>query len=100
MDKETSSSGGRRRQLAALRVLIVPAPLLLFFLPLDFVEKAPSFCLWLWFTEDQCLGCGMGRALLNLLHLNFTQAWQLNHLVVFVAPLLVFIWARSWLRTQ
>jgi hypothetical protein len=38
----------------------------------------------------------MTRALYSVAHLDFAAAWEFNHLVVVVAPLMCYIWVK-WL---
>jgi Protein of unknown function (DUF2752) len=52
-------------------------------------------------THLLCPGCGGTRALYQLLHLNFSEAWRLNALVTIGAPLVLawfFYWYYSVMR--
>lgn len=88
-----TNSAANRRPWARLWWLLPLLALLL--VPLDVIERQPTACLWKNVTGNPCPGCGMGRALFNLLHLNFERAWQLNPLVMAVAPLLVLVGGRT-----
>lgn len=43
----------------------------------------------------ECPGCGITRAVLEVLHGNFTSAWAFNKSVIIVFPLLVYIWLKE-----
>lgn len=49
-------------------------------------------------TGKQCWNCGMTRAFLSILHLDFYKAYQLNHKVVIVFPLTIGIYLYSWYK--
>jgi hypothetical protein len=78
----------------ALRAALVIAPLLAAFVPLWALEQGPDICLFR-SVGAKCWGCGMTRALASAARGDFDHAWDYNPRVVLVAPLLVFIWART-----
>jgi hypothetical protein len=79
-------------------ILLIPA--LLFFIPIQWLEKQHSICLYKLITGRECYGCGMTRAVLSALHFNFSSAFNFNKLVVIVLPLLIFIWVDLLLKTR
>lgn len=78
-------------QLTALLV----APVVLLVLPANFFDNKPSICLSRVFFDLECLGCGMGRGVMHLIHGDFEGAWQFHKLSFVVLPLLVYVWARQ-----
>jgi hypothetical protein len=85
--------------LARVRIaFLVLAPLLLYAIPLASLESGPPLCLWKALLHFDCPGCGMTRALHQVLHLNFTSAFAYNRGVVIVAPLLAWVSARTLWR--
>lgn len=48
-----------------------------------------SVCLWQAAFGVPCPGCGMSRALLALARGHIAEAWQLNHMSLVAAPILV-----------
>lgn len=51
-----------------------------------------TFCLIKLLTGHQCWGCGLTRAFAALSRFEFRQAWDYNHLIVIVVPLLMWVW--------
>lgn len=89
------------RQLRILEITgIFLIPVLLFILPLDWVKEQHSVCLFKFVTGNECIGCGMTRAVLSVMHLRFEDAFMFNKLVIIVFPLLVFIWAKMIFKLQ
>lgn len=70
-------------------------PIVLIILPADFFDDGSSKCLSVLLFDLECLGCGMTRASMHFIHLEFTEAISYNLLVLIVFPLLALIWA-SW----
>jgi hypothetical protein len=71
------------------------APILLLWLPADYFDEGIPLCFSRIFFNVECLGCGMTRAIMHLIHLDFERAWAYNPLCVIVFPLLVsFIFFR------
>lgn len=82
-----------------LRILMVSGiiliPLILYIIPLEWLENQHSVCLYKNLTGKECYGCGMTRAVLSAIHFKFANAFQYNKLVIIVLPLLVYIWAKK-----
>ncbi len=65
----------------------VAAILLLFFLPENITE--PSFCVFKWAGFSSCLGCGLGHAIHDTLHLQLINAFH-HHPMGTLAVLIIF----------
>ena len=70
-------------------------PVVLYFLPLDWLKNQHSICLYKNLTGHECYGCGMTRAILSALHLQFENAFHYNKLFIIILPLLIYIWAKT-----
>ena len=79
-------------------ILLIPA--ILFLIPVDWLEKQPSICLFKCITGRECYGCGMTRAVLSAMHFRFTDAFNYNKLAIIVLPLLVYIWINYLFKTR
>lgn len=89
------------RQLRILEITgIILIPVILLIIPLDWVKEQHSVCLFKMVTGNECIGCGMTRAVLSVMHLKFEDALMFNKLVIIVFPLLVFIWAKTIFKLQ
>jgi len=77
---------------------MVIVPLVLLALPATFFDHGQSLCLSKLLADMECYGCGMTRAIMHLIHLDFAQAWFYNKLSVVVFPLLSFLYAQEFLK--
>jgi hypothetical protein len=74
-------------------------PVALYLIPLNWIEHQHSICLIKNLTGHECPGCGMTRAVLSAMHLQFANAWHYNKLVIVVLPLLVYVWGRKCFKS-
>ena len=77
---------------------IVSIPIVLLFIPLDWLAGQESLCLYHAITGNFCLGCGITKAVIAMIQFNFVRAWAFNPLVVVVGPLLTWIWLQTAYR--
>lgn len=70
---------------------------LLYCIPID-SEKLNTICIFKKITGKNCWNCGMTRAFLSILHLDFEAAYQYNPKVIIVFPLTIGIYAYSWYK--
>jgi len=75
--------------------VILVLPILLYLVPLDWLNKQHTICLFKNIFGIDCYGCGITRAILSGLHFNFEDAINYNNMVVIVLPLLIYIWIRT-----
>lgn len=73
----------------ALLFLLVSFGLYLMYLPADYFDTGEAMCLSVRFFDVECYGCGMTRAVMHLIHFEFTTAWDFNKLSFIVFPLMV-----------
>ena len=75
------------------RIFIVCLPIL-FVVLVNIAANAhlKNFCLIKLLTGHECWGCGLTRAFAALSHFQFVQAYEYNHLIVIIAPILLIIW--------
>ncbi len=71
-------------------------PAILLFLPGSFFDNGTSVCVSKVLLNMECYGCGMTRAIMHLIHFDFTGAWEYNKLSFIVFPLISFLWARHF----
>lgn len=77
--------------------LYVFAGITLLVLPANFFDTGPVVCFSQAFFDRPCLGCGMTRACMHLIHLEFATALDYHPLCVVVAPVLATsIALRCW----
>jgi hypothetical protein len=46
-------------------------------------------CVWRLLFKTQCFGCGLTRAFINLLHFDFSKAYDSNWLIFMVVPFIL-----------
>ena len=73
---------------------ILILPVLLFFVPVDWLDRQHTVCLFKNIFGIECWGCGITRAVLSAIQLNFATAFHYNKLIVVVFPLLVYVWGK------
>ncbi len=78
--------------------LLVLVPVILLWLPADFFDEGVIVCPSKQFFNFECLGCGMTRAVMHLIHLDVESALYYNPGSFIVVPILVFFWLRWLLR--
>jgi hypothetical protein len=74
-------------------------PLILLFLPKTQFDTGPTTCLITLISGYNCLGCGMTRACMRLIHLDIPGAMEFNKLSLIVFPVLCFFYAKEFWDT-
>lgn len=77
-------------------VALVSLPAVLLLLPTDFFDEGETLCPSKHFFDVECWGCGMTRAVMHFLHLDFESALYYNPGSFLVTPVMGIIWVR-WL---
>lgn len=80
--------------------LIIIVPIVLLLLPADFFDGRESICLSKVFFGFECYACGMTRACMHLIHLDFEEAYAYNMMSFIVLPLLAVIWIQWFIRER
>ncbi len=88
----------RKIKALGIIILLLIIPLILSQITLKHLAQAPSLCVYKNLTGKDCWGCGTSRALVSIMHLNFTQAYDYNKRIIIVFPLLVYLWLKYLLR--
>ena len=57
-----------------------------------------NICLFKAITGKECWNCGMTRAFLSMIHLNFGEAFKYNNKVFIVFPLTIAVYVYSWYK--
>jgi hypothetical protein len=78
-----------------LLIIILFFPIFLYLIPLDWINKQHTICLIKNVFGIDCFGCGITRAVLSGIHFNFEKAINYNKMVVFVLPLLIYVWIKT-----
>jgi hypothetical protein len=85
--------GNSYNQLYSIVILIMP--ILLYFIPVEWLNKQATICLFKNILGIECYGCGITRAIISGVQLNLRSAFQYNQMIVIVLPLLTYIWIRT-----
>jgi hypothetical protein len=85
--------------IAARLLVYIITPVVLLILPKDYFDKGESVCLSKVLFDIECYGCGMTRACMHLIHLDWEDAYYFNPLAFIVLPILACLWA-WWFRTD
>jgi hypothetical protein len=80
-------------QISFLVILVFP--FLLYLIPLDWLNKQHTICLFKGIFGIDCYGCGITRAVLSGVQLDFDSAINYNKMVIIVLPLLIYKWLKT-----
>jgi len=67
-------------------------PIVLYTVPLDWLNKQHTICLVKNIFGVNCFGCGITRAVISGVQLDFFKAIEYNKMVVIVLPMLIYVW--------
>jgi hypothetical protein len=88
------------KQILRLSILLA-VPVILLVLPASYFDEGQVLCVSRLLFNMECLGCGMTRASMHLIHGDVESALFYNGLSLIVTPLLAFVWARwAWRDVQ
>jgi hypothetical protein len=76
-------------------LVILAFPILLYLTPIDWLNKQHTICLLKNIFGIDCYGCGITRAVLSGIQLDFEGAINYNKMVVIVLPLLIYTWIKT-----
>jgi hypothetical protein len=78
-----------------VRLLVyVTVPVALLLLPAGYFDSGESICLSSVLFGIECYGCGMTRACMHLIHLEFEDAFFFNPISFVAFPILAYLRAR------
>ena len=70
-------------------------PIILFFIPLEWLNKQHSICLIKNIFGIECYGCGITRAIISGVQLDFTKAIEYNKMAIIFLPLFIYEWFKN-----
>jgi len=77
-------------------ILLIGIAIYLLWLPPDYFDHGgKATCLSLILFDKECIGCGMTRAAMHLIHLDFNGALYYNALSFLVVPFLSFWYLKT-----
>jgi len=76
-------------------IVLILIPIILFILPKEQFDHGQTICLYTLITGENCIGCGMTRACMRLIHFDILGALNFNKLSVVVFPILVFLYLKN-----
>ncbi len=77
-------------------LLLLGGPFFLLFLPSNHFDNGESMCLSVYLFDLQCLGCGLTRGVMHLIHLDFKRAWEFNKLSFLIVPIALLLWVHLY----
>lgn len=78
--------------------IVINCVLLIILYNIPIESSMESICIYKQITGRECFNCGMTRAFLSVLHLNFKNAINYNWKVIIVFPYTVIIYIYSWYK--
>lgn len=76
----------------------IGVPVVLLCLPATFFDHGKSISLFELAGVEDYYSKGMTRAVMHLIHLDFSIAWEYNKLSFIVFPLIAWVWGQSFVR--
>jgi len=73
-------------------------PFALYFVPLNYLKKQNTICLFKNLFDFECWGCGITKAVISTVQFQFADAFTYNKLVVVVFPLLFYLWWKELIK--
>ncbi|PQJ11981.1 hypothetical protein CJD36_009325 [Flavipsychrobacter stenotrophus] len=83
----------------AKAIVLALFPLVLLLLPADTFDNGKDFCLFTILSGYHCWGCGLTRACMHMIHLDFVTAEAYNIRVFIVLPMLCIMLLVEFVRT-
>ena len=80
-------------------IILLLVPIAIYAIPYELWFSDESICLIKILTGRECWGCGITRAIVSALHLDFAKAFEYHKMVVVVLPILVLLWCRLLLNS-
>jgi hypothetical protein len=74
-------------------------PILLYLIPLNWLNRQHSICLIKNIFGFECFGCGITRAIISAVQFDFNSAYNYNHLVIIVLPIFIYVWTKMVIET-
>ena len=79
-------------------IFIVATPIVLLLLPATTFDDGRSLCLSRLLFDVECFACGITRACMHLIHLDFEEAFAYNMMSFIVLPLLAIVWVQWFIK--
>ena len=95
MQKETQLLINRIVICILVNVILL---IILYSIPVKDNSFLENICLHKLITGKECWNCGMTRAFLSILHLNFSDAFNYNNKCVVVFPVIVGLYIVTWYK--
>jgi hypothetical protein len=80
-------------------ILLFGIPVVLLILPKDFFDGGESICVSKVIFDVECYACGLTRACMHLIHLDFEEAFAYNMMSFIAFPALAIMWVK-WTITE
>lgn len=88
-----------KKMASVILAILVIVPIILIILPANTFDQGPfTFCFIKWATQHDCYGCGLTRACMYLIHLDFNSAAYYHKGSFFVLPIICIVWLREIIK--
>ena len=74
-------------------------PLILFYLPIGYIESGPTICIYKNITGHSRYGCGMTRGIISFIQGDYSGTMEYNPLVFFVFPVGLMVYVKEFNNT-
>lgn len=80
-----------------LLLSMIILPIVLLSISKTSFDTGPTTCIFTLFTGHKCLGCGMTRACMRIIHFDIKGALLYNKMSLIVFPIIAFYYAKEFL---
>ena len=74
-------------------------PAMLYFIPVEWLNQQHSICLFKNLFDIECYGCGITKAVIASIQLDFVRAFNYNKLIIIVMPLMIYLWVKEIVKS-
>jgi Protein of unknown function (DUF2752) len=77
--------------------ILILVPIIFLILPKDYFNNGMELCPSMLLLKRECLGCGLTRGVMHLIHFDFESALYYNPLSFVMLPILGWTWGKwTW----
>lgn len=73
----------------------IALPFVLYYIPLEWLNKQNTICLIKNIFGVECPSCGITRAIISAVQLDIIKAIDYNKIVIIVLPILIYVWFKN-----
>jgi len=85
----------KERKSEIFLLFYTAAPLILYFIPIKWLNEQHTICVFKNIIGKDCFGCGITRAIISCIQLDFEKSFYYNKIIIIVLPILFYEWLKN-----